>query len=156
MDVAAEAGISQGLAYRYFPSKEAIFTTLIDQMLRTGNPLTTKIQGIPGTPLQRIDYLISKVLEPRRDNPEFYQFFYQVLNDEKLPENLRITMERNGQAFQDTLLGLIIEGQAAGEIATDDPVQLLEGVMACIEGIWRRMALPTYHHSREHFPDSES
>ncbi len=154
VDVAIEAGISQGLAYRYFPSKEAIFTTLIDQMLRSPNPLATQIQDIPGTPMQRIDYLISKVMEPRRDNPEFYQFLYQALNDEKLPFDLRNIMERNGRAFQDTLLQLIIEGQATGEIAKDDPAQLLEGVMACLEGMWRRMAMPAYHHSKEHFPDS--
>jgi len=94
--------------------------------------------------LQRIDNLISKVMERRRDSPEFYQFLCQALNDEKLPIDLRVMMEKNGRAFQDTLLQLIIEGQASGEIALDDPVQLLEGVMACIEGIWRRMALPAY------------
>ena len=32
-DIAKEAGVSQGLAYRYFPSKEAIFHTLLRQML---------------------------------------------------------------------------------------------------------------------------
>jgi len=44
VDIANEAGISQGLAYRYFPSKEAIFTTLIDQMLRSINPLAVQFE----------------------------------------------------------------------------------------------------------------
>src|ERR1700676_4875211 len=38
-DIAAEASISHGLAYRYFASKEAIFHTLVEQTFRA-NPMT--------------------------------------------------------------------------------------------------------------------
>jgi AcrR family transcriptional regulator len=38
-EVAAEAGVSQGLAYRYFPSKEAILTTLVKQAAGSKGPV---------------------------------------------------------------------------------------------------------------------
>ena len=36
-DIAAEAKVSQGLAYRYFANKEAIFHALIEQVIEAGN-----------------------------------------------------------------------------------------------------------------------
>src|SRR5258708_8598648 len=43
-EVAAEASVSQGLAYRYFASKEAIFHLLVDPALHTSIP---RIHHIP-------------------------------------------------------------------------------------------------------------
>ena len=37
-EVAEEAGVSDGLAYRYFPSKDAIFKDLAEGMLRVQAP----------------------------------------------------------------------------------------------------------------------
>ncbi len=42
-DVASEAGVSQGLAYRYFESKEEIFTTLIKQAAESSGGPTERI-----------------------------------------------------------------------------------------------------------------
>jgi len=49
-DIAKEAGVSQGLAYRYFPSKEAIFHTLLRQMLQSGESTNspTNREGLRG------------------------------------------------------------------------------------------------------------
>jgi AcrR family transcriptional regulator len=150
-EVAAEAGISQGLAYRYFPSKEAIFITLAKQMVRPAEELNTRIQEIPGTPGQRLGHIISKMLTGRKEFPEFYQFMYQALNDGKLPDDLREAMYKQGAIVEDIIRRLIVEGQATGEIAKDDPDQLLAAIMACVEGIWKRMAYPN---ARGAFPDT--
>lgn len=154
-EVAEEAGVSIGLAYRYFPSKDAIFTTIIEQMLRSSTPLTWRIKDIPGTPGERLTFLITWILEERRDNPEFYQFFFRMLADEKLPTDLREILERNGLAFQERIRHLVIEGQATGEIADDDPDQLVAAIMACLEGMWRRMSSLNSEEVREHFPESK-
>jgi AcrR family transcriptional regulator len=141
-EVAAEAGISQGLAYRYFSSKEAIFITLAKQMVRPAEELNVRIQEMPGTAGQRLDHIISKMLTGRKELPEFYQFMYQALNDGKLPDDLREAMYKQGAIVEDIIRRLIVEGQATGEIAKDDPDQLLAAIMACVEGIWKRMAYP--------------
>lgn len=153
-EVAEEAGVSYGLAYRYFPGKDALFMTLIEQMLRSSTPLTGRIDDIPGTPGERLAFIITRILEDRRDNPEFYQFFFRTLADEKLPGDLREIMERNGRAFQDGIRQLIVDGQAAGEVVEDDPDQLVAAIMACLEGVWMEMTSHQPEEVREHFPDA--
>ncbi len=49
-------------------------------------------------------------------------------------------MARHGKIFLNGMRRLIVEGQKTGEIAKDNPDQLLEAVMACIEGLWKRMS----------------
>ena len=89
-EVAEEAGISQGLAYRYFPSKEAILATLVKQSAEAGGGFKARLAAIKGTPGERLYRFISFVLEARRRQPEFYQLIYQVLNDHETPHELRL------------------------------------------------------------------
>jgi AcrR family transcriptional regulator len=156
-EVASEASISQGLAYRYFASKEALFKTLIEQMVQSGPTMAQHILEMPGTPGERLDFFVSTIVESRREHPEFYQLFYQILVDETLPDDLREMVVRQGQMLHDAARQLIIEGQAAGEIAKDDPDQLLAAILACLEGLWRGMALLDPldpEEVKKHFPDA--
>ena len=70
-DVASEAGVSPGLAYHYFPSKEAIFLALVRQSIRSADELTAIVQRIPGTPRGRLKRMVAGMLERRRKDPEF-------------------------------------------------------------------------------------
>src|SRR5271157_948659 len=78
-EVAAEAGVSQGLAYRYFASKEEILTILVKHASDSGGGPEARIRRIRGTPVQRLALLISYIVEDRRERPEFNQFLYQAL-----------------------------------------------------------------------------
>lgn len=156
-EVAAEAGVSQGLAYRYFPGKEELFQTMVEQILQASPTLTRVVAEQPGTPGERLSWLITRIVESRRDQPEFYQLFYQMLYDESVPNDLRERVRIQGLHFQQVLRQLIVEGQATGEIAQDDPDQLIVAVMACLEGLWRGIALLEpldVAQVKKHFPDA--
>jgi len=154
-EVAKEAGISQGLAYRYFPSKESILTTLVEQMARSGGGAAERVRRIPGTPAERLSTMITYVLESRREQPEFYQLFYQVLYDEKAAAGLREVVGKSGRALQSAMRQLIVEGQATGEIANDDPDQLLGAVVACLDGLSRAMVNLQPKAARASIPDAK-
>ena len=139
-DVAAEAGVSQGLAYRYFPSKEEIFFTLARRALQPADELRVRAKEMRGTAGERLGRIITMMIERRRDSPEFYQFMYHVMMYEKLPKDLREAMNHHGAVAREIMRELIVEGQSAGEIARDDPDQLLGAVMACLEGLWSKIA----------------
>jgi AcrR family transcriptional regulator len=138
-EVASEAGISQGLAYRYFPSKESILVTLVKRSAQTGGGFAERFKTIRGSPGERLHTLISDILEARRREPEFYQLVYQVLTDYKTPSELREIVRTSGDTVQTEMRKLIVEGQATGEVAKDDPDQLLGAVMACLDGLSRAM-----------------
>jgi AcrR family transcriptional regulator len=138
-DVAEDAGISQGLAYRYFQSKEEILATLVKEAAEAGGGLSSRVKMIRGTPGERLLFLITSILEARRREPEFYQLIYQVLTDYRTPNELRDVVLKSGEAVRAETRKLIVEGQATGEIAKDDPDQLLGAVMACLDGLSRAM-----------------
>jgi AcrR family transcriptional regulator len=137
--LAAEAGVSQGLAYRYFPSKEAILRELLEQLVRSG-VVGARVLEVPGTPGARIVALLSRMLWAQRDRLGFYQLLTHAIRDEKTPADLRAVIRDLHQRSLATLRHLIVEGQAAGEVAAGDPDQLMTVVEACLEGLTRLAA----------------
>ncbi len=152
-EVAAEASVSQGLAYRYFASKEAIFHELVEQSVQSGIARIQRILQMQGTPGERLDFLISMAWEGRRENPEIYQLLYQVLDDEATSSAIRELIGRQGQAYQDVMRQLIVEGQATGEVAEGDPDQLVIVVLACLDSL-TRLALRSPEQFKGNFPDN--
>ena len=152
-EVAAAAGVSQGLAYRYFANKEAIVNALVEQAVQSGIAALPHILEIPGTPGERLDRLFSGLVEVRREHPEFYQLLYQMPSGDVAPDHLRELLARQSQAFQDGLRQLIVEGQATGEVAQGDPDQLVTAVMAYLDGL-TRLVVYDPERFKEHFPDA--
>jgi AcrR family transcriptional regulator len=153
-DVAAAAEVSQGLAYRYFASKEAIFHVLVEQAVQSGIAGIQRIPKMPGTPRERLGFLVSVAWEGRREHPEIYQLMYQVLDDEATSDDIRELIGRQGQTYQDVLRQLIVEGQATGEVAEGDPDQLVIVFLACLDGL-SRLALRDPERVKKHFPETE-
>jgi AcrR family transcriptional regulator len=152
-DIAAKAGVSQGLAYHYFASKEEIFDILVKQATEAGGGPAARINQIQGTPGKRLSLLITNILENNRENPGFSQIMYHVLEDENAPGNLKVLVQRNGKVIQDIMRQLIIEGQATKEIIEDDPDQLMVALMACFNGLMKRATLLDPSDAKKHFPD---
>jgi AcrR family transcriptional regulator len=144
-DVASEAGVSPGLAYHYFPSKEAIFLALVRQLTRPADEMRAIVQQVPGTPGDRLKRIVTAMLERRRKDPEFYQFMYQAMASDSLPADLREQLKEQGLSIREIMRGLVVEGQATGEIANDDPDKLVSALLACIDGLSRMVQLsPEY------------
>jgi len=154
-DVAIEAGVSQGLAYRYFTSKEEIFTTLVIQLAQSGGGPAERIKQIQGTPGSRLALLITYILEENKTNPGSSQFFNQVLADDSTPNELRQVIQKNGKIIQDIVCQLIVEGQTTGEITKDDPDQLMVALMACINGLMKRATMLDPIDAQKYFPDAK-
>ncbi len=152
-EVATEAGVSQGLAYHYFPSKEAIFIALLGQMTRSPEELELIAQKIPGAPAERLDRIISSMVERRRADPEFYQFFSQAMADDSLPPDIRKRVYEQALHMQKILRRLIVEGQATGGIANDDPDELVRTIMACLDGL-SRIAVPSSKRTGNRMPNA--
>lgn len=152
-DIAEAAGVSQGLAYRYFPSKDAIYHALLRQLLQSGE--VDKFSHDSGkSPRQLLEVFVSGTLRLRREHPEFYRFVFRALSDQSLPEDIQEMLTTQGQEVRRVLLRLVTDGQAAGEISKGDPDQLVDAVLACLEGLSVRLAYSTPRHT-VHIPDAE-
>jgi AcrR family transcriptional regulator len=152
-DVAASAEVSQGLPYRYFSDKDdlirALVTGAVQQADAGGSPL-----ALPGSAAERLRRLIASLVEARRAQPELFLLFQHVVSDPATPRDLLELIQARGRAIADTMRQLITEAQAAGEIAADDPDQLVIAIMACLDGLGR-FTLTDPGQAAEHFPAAE-
>lgn len=151
-DVAGAAEVSQGLAYRYFASKEALIRELVVSAVEGGLGVLQGIREKPVSPMERLAFLLTWTFEARDNQVGFYQFILRGLNDEGTPPDLREILRKPGQAYQEMLRSLIVEGQASGEIAQGDPDQLVIAIIAFFDGL-TRFPLRRTEYFRKHFPD---
>jgi AcrR family transcriptional regulator len=150
-DIASAAEVSQGLAYRYFSNKESIFNELAEHAIQSTMKALQRISNMPGSPGERIAFLISKILENKQELLEFFQFFAQ--NKER-PDDLRKLFLNQEQNLHDILKQLIIEGQVSGEVTEGDPEQLVVAVTACLDGL-SKFALRNPDKFKILFPDAK-
>jgi AcrR family transcriptional regulator len=137
-DVAQAAGVSQGLAYRYFAGKEQIYRELVEQAVQQASLVTAPpLAGSAATPGRRLALLITRLVEYRRDHLEIFQLLDQVLNADQVQDEVTAEIRRRGEQFVAELRQLIVEGQATGEVAPGDPDQLVVAVVATLDGLVR-------------------
>jgi AcrR family transcriptional regulator len=151
-EIAKEAGVSQGLAYRYFPSKVAILSRLVRQLTEQGGGPAARLNALPGTPGERLRLAVAGILQAHRDQPEFYQFIYQVTRDPTLPRTLRPIVQKGGGGLVRGLRELVVEAQSSGELEPADPDQLVEALAALLEGLLARGSRVDPEVARQRFP----
>ncbi|GLV55494.1 TetR family transcriptional regulator [Dictyobacter sp. S3.2.2.5] len=154
-DIAAEAQISLGLAYRYFDDKEAIFCELIKQTIPDNPAEFQKLVEMPGTPGERLAALISGIVGARgqREPLEAHQLLQHALETGAMPEEVRQLLGKRYQTLLAAMRQLIVEGQASGEVAPGDPDQLVAVMGACLDGL-TRWALRDPEQFRAYVPDA--
>jgi AcrR family transcriptional regulator len=138
-EVAEEAGVSQGLAYRYFPSKDVIVANLLKRTIQSRDKLNSMVREIPGTTGERLSRIVSTMVDNRREHPEYYQVLYQGMADDELDQEFRDAIAEQGRVAHEIVRRLVVKGQATGEIARDDPDKLVTAVFACLDGLSRRV-----------------
>jgi len=126
-DIAAEAQISLGLAYRYFADKEAILSELVKQTVPDDSGGFQRLMEMPGTPGERLATLIASIVGARgqREPLEAHQLLHQALDAGVMPE-----------------------------VAPGDPDQLVAVMSACLDGL-TRWALRDPEQFRTYVPDAQ-
>jgi AcrR family transcriptional regulator len=155
-DIATEAQMSLGLAYRYFADKEAIVSELVKQTVPDDATEFENLVKMPGTPGERLAALIANIVGARgqRESLEAHQLLAHALDAHAMPEEIRALLSRRYQTLLTTLRQLIVEGQATGEVAPGDPDQLVAVMSACLDGL-TRWALRDPEQFRVYVPDAK-
>ena len=171
-DIAAAANVSQGLIYHYFANKEAVICELLQQTLHSDADLSQRIMQAGDTPAQRLEALITSMLQSRHRqvNPLeiaaqaakgnamsgnsleiMRRIFANLKEDESDAKDLRELLLKRFQSIHDMMIQLIIEGQKRGEFAQDDPDKLAMMIFQCIQGL-SKLALEHPEEYDKHYP----
>ena len=150
-DLAEAAGISQGLLYRYFDSKEGVFAELLERAVDGATQRAQAVLEGPAAPWDKLCRLTEQFLKGMYQEPVYYHLFSQAL---ALPGRVR---EIIGELkyLTESLRGLIVEGQAAGQVAKRDPDELVLLYLSCLYGLAAGAGFFS-RTARAHFPDAEA
>ena len=80
-DIAREAGISQGLMYNYFKSKEKLLSYIIDEMINDMAELL-KSAHAADSPAERLKLLIQMPFQSLREKKEFWEMVLPILSQQ--------------------------------------------------------------------------
>jgi AcrR family transcriptional regulator len=133
--IATKARISQGLVYHYFPTKEALFTEIVEGALREFVRLADDARRAPGSAWERLQRLCELMLAGVLDAPDYPLVILQAFTSDAVPEEARTAVARYGSQSMRHMVGLIRAGQAEGTVVAGDPVELALAFSACIQGI---------------------
>jgi AcrR family transcriptional regulator len=133
--IAAEAGISHGLLYHYFSSKEEVLHSSLEWKMAGGTiEIFQEIDAMELTPLEKIKQFLKIGLS--EGNSDIFRVIQHLsrLND-PIPEKTQTMIENTGNLYIENLLPLFIEGQKISEIIHGDPEELLELFLTVVSGI---------------------
>ncbi|WP_179233045.1 TetR/AcrR family transcriptional regulator [Paenibacillus rigui] len=132
--IAAEAGISQGLSYRYFSSKEEIFTILVQEAMEQAESAIKNVGQLPGTPTEQLRALTINMLDP--DHKLVFLLLQQARTSDDVPEKVRLLLEQySPKSIIDQLIPTFVRGQQAEEFCIGDPYKLLFLYFTVITGL---------------------
>ena len=96
-EIADRCALSYGLVYHYFPTKEAVFTTLVDMALAAARSL---IQSLPhGSPPQAFGAFVGfAVSDP---SPMYFAIIVEALTKQGVPPELAARARKTVLGFKD-------------------------------------------------------
>lgn len=113
-DIAKAIGVAQGLCYRYFPSKEALFDSVVDQYAGI------LVEAL-ATPAKKKNISLKQILEEmpvtvETEDNNYYQLFHRVEN-KKFHDQLSLKV---CEKLVPIVTKLLKTAQAKGELSLED------------------------------------
>lgn len=141
--IAKAAGVSHGLLYHYFQSKEEVLNSSLRWAMEDSREIVSSLMQSNETPLDKVRQFLTIVLSI--GNQDVFRIIQQSSRHPQLDDETRLLIQQTGEGYFELLVPIMMEGQAAGEIIREDPVQLtmlllnlLAGIMADNLGVFQQ------------------
>ncbi|MDF2924023.1 MAG: yfiR [Paenibacillaceae bacterium] len=136
-EIAKEAGISTGLLYHYFSSKEMLFQELVGSAVSVAEAALQECMETNATARERLQFISKSLLDILCRGNKTARFFTLMLQA-GLAGNLSDTMKNQAKAsalpFR-YLLAIVREGQQEGTFKSGEPAQLVMLYWAALQGL---------------------
>jgi AcrR family transcriptional regulator len=129
------SGLSKGLVYHYFPSKEKIFFHLVETALEISKKTWRDALDSPGTAWEKIEKLSENIVKVAytEEASSYYLIMVQAMTQGKgIPGLMEFIYPR--MTIYAELPPLILEAQKTGEAAPGDPDLLATAYSALFQG----------------------
>jgi AcrR family transcriptional regulator len=136
-EVAGEAGLSHGLVYHYFTSKEDILLELTAMAFEGSITANREAASVPGTAWEKLESIASMLHKNAIRGMSSY-YFHLMLQAKLLAltlPKLGKLMKKRGHEYNDILVPLLKQGQREGSVVKGNPEQLANSFWALIQGL---------------------
>ena len=126
-DIAKTAGVSYGLVYKYFSSKEHIFVELLNSLFTFSQELVSELKSMKLSPLERIKVIYTQLFDTHASDPSGELYFRLMLQLNFYPhiwEKLLIKDLNSEPVFQ-LIIETIEEGQQSGDFINKNPQEII-------------------------------
>src|SRR5690554_3909722 len=136
-DIALEAGLSYGLFYHYFSSKDELFTILVKQAFETSLSIFQNIPELPGTPWDKLKTITELIIPGAYQGIGSYYFLIiiEAHISETVPKEVKRMNRETAPLYNKYLVPLVKAGQQKGEIIDGEPEELATAYFSLIQGL---------------------
>lgn len=129
------SGLSKGLVYHYFPSKEKIFFHLVETALKISKSIWLEALKSPGTAWQKIERISEALVKHAFSdkNSLYFLIMIQALTQGRSIPGLSEYIWENSVHYNE-IPKLIVEAQMTGEAVQGDPEVLATSYFAMFQG----------------------
>ncbi|MEZ4358004.1 MAG: TetR/AcrR family transcriptional regulator [Eubacteriales bacterium] len=126
-DIAEAVGMSQGLMYHYYKSKEEVYTELVNNALDKLNEAVFALRKMPIPAHEKISRTIEGLLYTMETSDDFIQtcrLIAQATNSTAIPNEAKKLIEEKRDIPYKEIAKIITVGQSEGTIVEADPNEL--------------------------------
>jgi AcrR family transcriptional regulator len=128
-EIAAAAGLSHGLVYHYFDSKDAIFAAIADGMMAR---IDFDLELSVPKPRQRLIAALESKCRQIREPIDAGRVVLQAALQGSIPEPVRARMFEHFRGLHAKLVEWIFQAQQAGEVDDALPAEEIASALVCV------------------------
>jgi AcrR family transcriptional regulator len=136
-DIAAEAGVSYGLMYHYFQSKDEIYAELVRGAIESSRQVLEQVQAEKAEPIDKMRTLIDRIFASVGGHESAGYYFVLMMGAMTSGSYPSLALEHPhgpGRPFE-MLVHIIEDGQGKGQIAEGSPAELATTFFSAILGL---------------------
>lgn len=136
-DIVKRAGISQGLLYHYYKSKDELYLAVIEKAIESSMALSQMVVQYNLSGWNAIVAITEWVIQWLKSGGEGklrFFFMQQAAILKPMPEGIKEALTKSN-IMSEVMAKLIKEGQEEGKIVEGDPLQLARTYWSLIQGI---------------------
>lgn len=137
-DITERTGISQGLIYHYFPSKEAIFTELIGKGLSNLNEAAINLETMAIPAEEKIRLAVKGLLEGLNREPTAVNYYFlmtQTALSASFPAEARELIKRENDLKYQVMTRIFRQGQLEGTVKQIPAEEMATLLFSLVNGL---------------------
>ncbi|HEY9124878.1 MAG TPA: TetR/AcrR family transcriptional regulator [Bacteroidales bacterium] len=143
-DISSKTGISQGLIYHYYKSKEEVFNWLIRDAVEKMNTAALELEKLPLSAKEKIVLAVEQLLkgfEQKMDTAYYYFLITQAALSEAFPQEARDFIFSQNNIKYGVINRIFIQGQKEGSVRSFDAAEMTTLFFSTINGLAMNKAI---------------